>query len=115
MFIHLLVTLNNLWDIKSLTRDRTQAHGSESTESQPLDHQRIPQTSHILNVQKSHAAAIQDITGVGATVTQDPSMAEREKGRTVENNNGKKIVEQVLFCRDFSSIISSSPWSIPGR
>lgn len=85
-------------------------------ESQPLDYQGIPQTSHILNVQKSHVAAIQDITGIGATVNQDFSMAEREKGRTVENNNGKKkIVEQVLFCRDFSSVISSSPWSIPGR
>ena len=34
--------LHGLWDPSSLTRDQTQALGSESTESYPLDHRGIP-------------------------------------------------------------------------
>ena len=37
--------LHGLWDLSSLTRDGTQALGSKSTKSQPLNHQGIPQNS----------------------------------------------------------------------
>ena len=40
-----LAGLHGLWDLSSLTRDGTQALGSKSTKSQPLNHQGFPQNS----------------------------------------------------------------------
>ena len=40
--------LHDFWDLSSLTKDWTWAHGSESAESQPLDCQGIPRTLVLL-------------------------------------------------------------------
>ena len=44
-FYFFLATPRGLWDFSSLTRNRTQALGSESAESSPLDCQGIPLTN----------------------------------------------------------------------
>ena len=45
-----MATLHGLWDLNSPTRDWARVHGSESAESQPLDHQGSPPTHHFEEV-----------------------------------------------------------------
>ena len=41
-----LAMLHSLQDLSPLARDQTLAYGSDSTESQPLDHQVGPKMAH---------------------------------------------------------------------